>query len=36
MHSDFNLDVFLGRNLYSNETLKSLRAFSTAFADVCF
>ena len=36
MHSDFSLDVFLGRNLYSNETLKSLSAFATAFTDVCF
>ena len=36
MHSDFILDAFLERNLYSNEILKSLRAVSTAFTDVSF
>eukprot|EP00438_Fugacium_kawagutii_P000747 Skav220491 [mRNA] locus=scaffold591:210724:212948:+ [translate_table: standard] len=36
MQSSSTLDIFLGRDLYTNETLKTLSAFATGFTDVCF
>ena len=35
-HTPDHLEIFVGRNLYNNETLRHLSAFATGFTDVCF
>ena len=36
LHSASNVDIFLGRDFYTNDALRSLSAFATGFTDVCF
>jgi hypothetical protein len=35
-HSPQNIEIFMGSNLYTNETLRHLSGFATCFTDVCF